>query len=157
MAASTAINIWTIANAADQTSICRSCGMQSPLVAARTIAAGLAGLKGERGGVGHASPHQPSNRGTRESVMRQFTPAECLSKVNSRSSVHYKRRSLQAMMPPLVVGFRAGERIDPVILGMAAVALDPVPVDSMGSAGGDKLLPQLGVLDRLPVGGPPAV
>src|SRR5690242_11287945 len=40
---------------------------------------------------------------------------------------------------------------------MAAVALHPMPFDAVRSARFDQLLPQLGVLDRLFVGGPPAI
>src|SRR5947209_20068075 len=61
------------------------------------------------------------------------------------------------MMAALVVGSGAGERVDPVILGMATVALDPVPLDPVAGGGVEQLLPQLGVLDGLLVGGPPAV
>ena len=60
-------------------------------------------------------------------------------------------------MSALVVGGGAGERVDPVVFGVAAMALDPVPFDSVGGAGGDQLLPQLGILHRLLVGGAPAV
>ena len=55
------------------------------------------------------------------------------------------------------VGFGAGERVDAVVLGMAAVALDPMPFDPVRRRGVDQLLPQLGILDRLPVRGAPAV
>ena len=37
------------------------------------------------------------------------------------------------------------------------MALHPVPFDPVRRGGVDQLLPQLGILDRLPVGGPPAV
>jgi hypothetical protein len=57
----------------------------------------------------------------------------------------------------LVVGLGASERIDAVVLGMAAVPLDPVPFDPVRGRRGEQFLPQLGVLDRLPVGGVPAV
>src|SRR4051812_3408077 len=63
----------------------------------------------------------------------------------------------QAMMAPLIVGRGAGEGIDAVIVGMAAVPLDPAPVDPVRGGGRDQLLPQLGILNRLPVRGPPAV
>ena len=52
-------------------------------------------------------------------------------------------------MAPLVVGLGAGERVDPVVLGMAAVALDPMPFDAVRRGGLDQLLPKLGILDRL--------
>src|SRR5687767_12198414 len=57
----------------------------------------------------------------------------------------------------LRVGFRAGERVDAVVFGVAAVALDPMPLDPVAGDRVEQLLPQLGVLDRLPVRGPPAV
>src|SRR3954447_23909809 len=65
--------------------------------------------------------------------------------------------SSEAVVTALVVGFGAGERIDPVALGMAAAALDPVPFDAMARRGRDQLLPQIGILDRLLVGSAPAV
>src|SRR5215212_3605727 len=40
---------------------------------------------------------------------------------------------------------------------MAGMALDPVPFDSVRRRGVDQFLPQFGILDRLPVGGLPAV
>src|SRR4029079_4994613 len=57
----------------------------------------------------------------------------------------------------LVVGGGAGERVDAVVFGVAAMTLDPVPFDSVGGGGGNQLLPQLGLLNRLLVGGAPAV
>jgi hypothetical protein len=51
------------------------------------------------------------------------------------------------------VGLGAGERVGAVVLGMAAVALDPMPFDSVRLGGVEQRLPQLGILDRLPVGG----
>ena len=51
----------------------------------------------------------------------------------------------------------AGERVGPLILGMAGMALHPVPFDLVRRCRVDQLLPQLGILDRLPVGGLPAV
>ena len=62
-----------------------------------------------------------------------------------------------ANLGSLPVGLGAGEGIDPVVLGVAAVTLDPMPVDSVPRRGRDQLLPQLGVLDRLLVRGAPAV
>ena len=50
----------------------------------------------------------------------------------------------ETMVPPLVVGLGAGEGIDAVVLGMAAVSLDPVPFDSVWSSDGKQLFPQLG-------------
>lgn len=44
-------------------------------------------------------------------------------------------------MAPLLVRFSAGEGVDAVILGMAAVALDPVPFDPVRFAGVNQLLP----------------
>src|SRR3954451_12374648 len=61
------------------------------------------------------------------------------------------------MVAPLVIGGRTGECIDAVVLGVAAMALDPAPVDSVRGRSLDQLLPQLGILDRLLIGGPPAV
>ena len=65
--------------------------------------------------------------------------------------------SSESVMPPLVVGLGAGERVDAVVLGMAAVALDPMPFDPVRRGGVDQLLPQLGILDRLLVRRAPAV
>src|SRR5512146_1865079 len=61
------------------------------------------------------------------------------------------------MVPALIVGFGTSERIDSVVLRMAAVTLHPMPFDAMGRAGVDQFLPQLGILDRFPVGRPPSV
>ena len=51
----------------------------------------------------------------------------------------------------------AGERVDALILGMAAVALDPMPFDPVRLGRVEQRLPQLGILDRLPVRRAPAV
>ena len=51
----------------------------------------------------------------------------------------------------------AGERVGAVVLGMAAMALHPMPFDPVRRGGLDQLLPELGILDRLAVGGAPAV
>src|SRR5690349_17906027 len=40
---------------------------------------------------------------------------------------------------------------------MAAMSLDPMPFDPVGRRSGQQLLPQLGILDGLLVGGAPAV
>jgi hypothetical protein len=40
-------------------------------------------------------------------------------------------------MDPLVVRGGAGERVDSVVLGMAAVALHPLPFDTMRRGGVD--------------------
>src|SRR5205809_7710376 len=58
---------------------------------------------------------------------------------------------------PLRVGGGAGEGVDAVVLGVAAVALDPVPFDSVARDGFQQFLPQVGILDRLAVGGAPAI
>src|SRR5689334_5748426 len=60
-------------------------------------------------------------------------------------------------MSALIVRFSAGKRIDPVIFGMPAVALDPVPVDPVRSRGLDELLPKIGILHWLSVRSLPAV
>ncbi len=60
-------------------------------------------------------------------------------------------------MPPLIVRFGAGERVDPVVLRMAAMTFHPMPFDPMPRGGLDELLPQLGILDRLLVRGPPTI
>ena len=48
---------------------------------------------------------------------------------------------LEPVVGALAVGFGAGERVDAVVFGMAAVALDPVPVDAVRRGGVDQLLP----------------
>lgn len=52
------------------------------------------------------------------------------------------------MMSALIVGFGAGERVYSVILGMSAMALDPVPVDPVPGRSLDERLPQIGILHR---------
>ena len=71
---------------------------------------------------------------------RLFSPRPNPSKVNFIS---------QAVMTALVVGRGAGKRVDAIVLRMAAVALHPVPINSMRLAGRYKLLPELSVLDWL--------
>ncbi len=44
------------------------------------------------------------------------------------------RAALKPVVRALAVGLGAGERVDPVVLGMAAVALDPVPFDAVRRA-----------------------
>ena len=51
----------------------------------------------------------------------------------------------------------AGERVGALVLGMAGMALHPMPSTWWRRGGGVERLPQIGILDRLPVGGPPAV
>ena len=51
----------------------------------------------------------------------------------------------------------AGELVGAVILRMAAMAFHPMPFDPVRRLRLDQPLPQLGILDRLPVGGAPAV
>ena len=63
----------------------------------------------------------------------------------------------EPMMPSLIIGFGAGERVDSVILGMTAVSLHPAPIDPVRSSRFDELLPQVGVLHGLPVRRFPAV
>ena len=53
------------------------------------------------------------------------------------------------MMSPLLVGLGAGEGVDAVVLGMAAMALHPLPVDPVASSSVDELLPQFGIPHRL--------
>src|SRR5699024_5779228 len=50
-----------------------------------------------------------------------------------------------------------GQRIRGFVAGVAAVALDPVPVDVVARAGRIQTLPQVGVLDRLSGGRFPAI
>ena len=61
------------------------------------------------------------------------------------------------MVAALVVGLGAGEPVHAVVLGVAAMAPDPMPFDPVRRGRVDQLLPQLGVLDRLPVRRLPAV
>ena len=49
------------------------------------------------------------------------------------------------------------DSIGSVIFGVPAVTLHPMPFDSMRRTGVDKLLPELCIFHRLPVGGLPAV
>jgi hypothetical protein len=60
-------------------------------------------------------------------------------------------------MAALLIRLGAGQRIDAVVLGVAAVTLYPMPFDPMGRGGVDQFLPKLGILDRLLVGRPPSV
>ena len=60
-------------------------------------------------------------------------------------------------MAALVVGLRAGERIDPLILLMAVVRLYPLPLDPVRRRGVEKLLPELGILHGLLVRRAPAI
>ena len=57
----------------------------------------------------------------------------------------------------MIVRRGAGKCIDSVVLGMAAVAFDPVPLDSVRRCRGDEFLPQLGILDRLLIRGAPPI
>ncbi len=50
-----------------------------------------------------------------------------------------------------------GQRIDPIVLGVPAVAFDPAPLDFMRRGGFNQLLPKLGIFDRLFVRSAPAV
>ena len=61
------------------------------------------------------------------------------------------------MVPPLFVRRSARQGVNAVVFRVAAVTFDPVPFDSVRRCGGDELLPKLGILDRLLVGGAPAV
>jgi len=79
----------------------------------------------------------------------QFSVVDPLSKVNLRS--------LQPVMPSLVVRGGAGERIDPIVFGVSAVALYPMPFYPVRRARVDQLLPKLSILDRLLVRRAPAV
>src|SRR5688572_30197257 len=67
------------------------------------------------------------------------------------------RRVNEGLFAPLRVRLRAGERVDAVIFEMAAVAFYPMPLDPVAGDRVEQLLPQIGVLDRLLVRGPPAV
>src|SRR5688572_24461405 len=51
----------------------------------------------------------------------------------------------------------AGQLVGAVVLGMARMALDPAPLDRVRRRRLEQLLPEFGILDRLAVGGPPAV
>src|SRR5262249_31338100 len=61
------------------------------------------------------------------------------------------------MMRALAVGLGAGQGVDSIVLGVAAVTLNPVPFDAVPLRRLDQLLPQLGILDWLPVRSAPAV
>ena len=50
------------------------------------------------------------------------------------------------------LGRGAGEVVDAVVLGVAAMALDPMPFDLVRLGRVEQRLPQLGILDRLAVG-----
>src|SRR3954469_7833949 len=65
--------------------------------------------------------------------------------------------SLQPVQCPLPIGLLARQGVDPVILGMPAMAFDPAPFDPVALGGRDQLLPQLRILDRLLVRRAPAI
>src|SRR5690242_9814503 len=56
-----------------------------------------------------------------------------------------------------LVDLGPGQRVGAVVLGVAAMAFHPGPVHAMRLGGSVEALPQLDVLDRLLVGGAPAV
>src|SRR5690606_24156759 len=58
-------------------------------------------------------------------------------------------------LPPEALGLLAREAIDALVAGIAAVALDPAPIDAMPRAGRVQPLPQVLVLDRVAAGGAP--
>ena len=141
-------------------------GIQTAPAAAKLAAAVLLGEEPDAM-VAHIDPaiFSPARFATRP----QFVLSEVRAHLERRRKTPFDydlRRSaqdercvvaLEPVVRALAVGLGAGERVDPVVLGMAAVTLDPVPFDAVRRSGFDQLLPQIGVLDRLPVRGAPAV